>query len=108
MGTAAMHVARAGDTIKLEYGAPQIFALKHVTGKSLGDSRFPPYQPRVLYTLVDERKMFLDAEESSEFEHALMDLGVRPADFIRVTKIKHPRGGGHSIRVELAEETRLE
>lgn len=103
MATATM--PRVGDEIVLDYGAPQILAMKFCTGKNLGNSRYPPYQPRVLFTAVDSRKLFLDAEDGSEFEHALQDLGIRPGtDFIRVTKVKHPRGGGHSIRVERIED----
>jgi hypothetical protein len=90
--------------IKLEYGVAQVFALKFINGKNLGDSKFPPFLPRVLFTAIDDRKLFLDTEDAGEFEHALLDLRVQPADFISVTKIKHPRGGGHSIRVELVED----
>lgn len=86
--------------IKLEYGVAQTFALKFITGKNCGEAKFPPFGPRVLFTALDDRRLWLGGEDASDFEHALVDLGIQPADFIRVTKIKHPRGGGHSIRVE--------
>jgi hypothetical protein len=76
-----------------------VFALKYTNGKGIQGK----FGPRVFFTSVDDRKVWLDEDEASEFEHGLADLGVRPSDFIRVTKIKHPRGGGHSIRVERAE-----
>jgi hypothetical protein len=98
----AMHVARRGDEIKLEFGQAEIFALKYTTGKNV-DGRFGP---RALFTAVDERKLWLDAEDGSDLERGMRDLGVQPAEFIRVTKIRHARGGGHSIRVELAENER--
>ena len=98
MATATM--PRTGNEIKLEYGVAQKFALKYVTGKNCGEAKFPPFGPRVMFTAIDERKLWLGAEEASELEHALLDLAIQPADFIRVTKIKHPRGGGSSLRVE--------
>jgi hypothetical protein len=96
----AMHVARAGDEIKLEYGQPEVFALKFTTGKNV-QGRFGP---RVLFTAVDERKLWLDAEDGSDLERGMRDLDIQPAEFVRVTKIRHPRGGGHSIRVERVED----
>jgi hypothetical protein len=104
MATPGMHVARTGDTIKLEYGIPEIFALKYVTGKNCGDAKFPPFLPRVLFTAIDDRKLFLDAEDGSDLERGMRDLGIGPADFVKVTKIRHPRGGGHSIVVERVDE----
>jgi len=102
MGTATMPrtTQRAGNEIKLEYGQPQVFALKFLQGKSYEGN----YGPRVLFTLVDERKLWLDGEDGSDLEHRLGELGVQRADFIRVTKIRHARGGGHSLRVERAVE----
>jgi hypothetical protein len=91
--------------IKLEYGIPQVFAPKFLTGKdSSKPSLYPPFQPRVGFTMIGDRKLWLDAEDGSDLERGMRDLGVQVGDFIRVTKIKHPRGGGHSIRVELAED----
>jgi hypothetical protein len=103
MATATM--PRTGDTIKLD-SEPQTFALRYTTGKSVS-SRFPG--GRVMFTCVDERKLFLNDEEASEFEHALLDKGVKPADFIRVTRLTHGRGGGFAIRVEpLGDDPRVE
>ena len=102
MATATM--PRAGNEIKFEYGVAQKFALKYTTGKNCGEAKFPPFGPRVLFTALDDRRLWLGGEDASDFEHALVDLGIQPADFIRVTKIKHPRGGGHSIRVERADD----
>lgn len=87
--------------IKLEYGVPQTFALKFTEGKSV-ESRFPG--GRVMFTAIDERKLFLDDEDANDLERTLHGLGIGKGDFIRVTKIRHPRGGGHSIRVEAVDE----
>jgi hypothetical protein len=85
----------AGNEIKLEPGVAQVFALKFVTGKNLGDSQFPPYMPRVLFTAIDDRRLYLDAEDGSNFEIRLRELGVRPADFIRAIRIR--KGGGIAV-----------
>jgi hypothetical protein len=90
--------------IKLEYGVAQTFALKYTTGKNCGEARFPPFGPRVMYTSIDDRKLWLGADDASDVDHALLDLGIQPGEFVRMTKIKHPRGGGSSIRVERADE----
>jgi hypothetical protein len=87
----------ANADIKLEYGAPQVFALKFAEGKSV-ESRYPG--GRVMFTALDERKLFLDDEDANDLERAMRDLGLGVADFMKVTKIRHARGGGHSIRVE--------
>jgi hypothetical protein len=99
----ATAINRAGGEIKLEPNVPQVFALKFVTGKNCGEARFPPYGPRVLFTAVDDRKLWMGAEEASELEHGMLELGIQPADFVRVTRVSHGRGGGYSIRVENAE-----
>ena len=104
MATTQTRPYLANADIKLEYGVAQTFALKYVTGKNCGEAKFPPFGPRVMFTSIDERKLWLGAEDASDFEHALLELGIQPADFIRVTKIKHPRGGGHSIRVERVDD----
>lgn len=97
-------LARTSTEIKLDPGVPQVFALKYVTGKNLGNSQYPPFMPRVLFTAVDNRKLWMDAEEASAFELRLRELRVQPADFIRVLRVR--RGG--EIHVELAEESKLE
>ena len=91
---------RGDDQIKLT-GGPVVFALRFMTGKDV-QSKFPG--GRVMFTAVDERKLFLNDEEANEFEHALLDLGIQPAEFIRVTRVTHGRGGGFSIRVERVED----
>jgi hypothetical protein len=96
-----MHVARSNE-IKLEYGVAQKFALKFATGKAV-QSSFPG--GRVMFTAVDERKLFLNDEDANDFERGVRDLGiVAGEDFVRVTKVRHPRGGGHSLRVERVED----
>jgi hypothetical protein len=89
------------DEIKLETNRPQTFALKFATGKEVGQ------WGNVMFTAVDERRLFLNTEDANEFEHALVDLNYQPAEFIRVTRTKHgsARGGGFSIRVERVEDT---
>ncbi len=97
MALAARAATPINNEIKLEYGIGQTFALKYVTAKPV----FTKYPGgRAMFTAVDERKLFLNDEETSEFEHALADLGVQVADFIRVTKVRMPHGGGAAIRVE--------
>jgi len=91
---------RGDDQIKLT-GGPVVFALRFTTGKNVM-SKFPG--GRVMFTAVDERKLFLCDEEANEFEHALLDLRIEPAEFIRVTRVTHGRGGGFSIRVERIED----
>ena len=95
-------IARVGDTIKLD-GEPQTFALRFTEGKSVA-SRFPG--GRVMFTCIDERKLFMNDEEASEFEHALIEKGIRKAEFISVSRITHGHGGGFAIRVERVEEGR--
>jgi hypothetical protein len=88
------------DDIRLDAN-PQVFALKFIEGKPVA-SRYPG--GRVMFTAVDNRKLFLNDEEASEFEHALRDLRVQPADFIAVARVTHGRGGGYSIRVKRIDE----
>jgi hypothetical protein len=90
----AIRSARS-DEIKLETNVPQTFALKYSTGKPVGE------WGNIMFTAIDGRRLFLNTEDASEFEHALLDLRIQPADFITVTRVKHGgRGGGFSIRVE--------
>jgi hypothetical protein len=95
----AISSARSNE-IKLETNHPQTFALKYSTGKPVGQ------WGNVMFTAVDDRRLFLNTEDAGEFEHALKDLNVQPAEFIKVTRVKHgtARGGGFSIRVELVED----
>lgn len=86
---------------EIKFGAPQEFALKFTTGKTVA-SRFPG--GRVMFTAIDERKIFLNDEEASEFEHGLLEKGIQPGEFICVSRVTHGRGGGFAIRVERVDE----
>lgn len=94
------------NTIKLEYGVSETLCFRFIEGKNLGKSEFPPFAIRVRFSTQDDRSLFLDAEDASDLERGLRNAGVDPrqGDFVRVTKIRHPRGGGHSIRVERVED----
>ena len=76
--------------------------LKYVTGKNCGEAKFPLLVQCVMFTSIDERAMlWLGAEDASDFERTrCLNSPIQLLDFIRVTKIKHPRGGGSSLRVE--------
>jgi hypothetical protein len=92
----AMNRAPRVDEIKLETNVPQTFALKFATGKAVGQ------WGNIMFTAVDERRLFLNTEDASEFNQGLLAIGYQPADFIRVTRVKHgtAKGGGFAIRVE--------
>lgn len=94
------------NTIKLEYGVSETLCFRFIEGKNLGKSEFPPFAIRVRFSTQDDRSLFLDAEDASDLERGLRNAGVDPrqGDFVRVTKIRHPRGGGHSIRVERVDD----
>ena len=92
---ATAHAYPPSNEIKLG-PAPARFALKFIEGKNLGDSKYPPFLPRVLFTCVDDRRIYLDTESASEMEHALVTLGIQPGEYILATK---NRGG---VRVERA------
>jgi hypothetical protein len=96
MATAARAPHYIDNEIKLS-PTPQLLSLRFTTGKPV-QSKFPG--GRNMFTTVDERKIFLNDEETSEFEHLLLDKGIQPVDFIRVSRVSHGRGGGFSIRVE--------
>jgi hypothetical protein len=93
-------------TITLAPGVPETLAFRFVAGKNLGDSKFPPFLPRVVFTTVDGRALYLDSELADDLERGLRDAGIDPkrGDFACVTLIKHPKGGGSSIRVSRAED----
>ena len=86
---------RAGE-FKPEYGAAEVIAFKFIEGKNFEGS----FGPRVMFTLSDERKFWCDSEDGSDIERRLRELGVERNELVRVTKIRHPKGGGHSFRVE--------
>jgi hypothetical protein len=90
------------DQIKLEYGVPQIACFKWLEGKSVPSQ----FGERAMFTAIDSRKLFVDGEDASDIERGMRELAIRPGeDFVRLTKIRHARGGGHSIRVERVEDT---
>jgi hypothetical protein len=96
---AAAQVPYSAD-LKLEYGVTETVALKYLQGKSV-ESRFPG--GRCMFSLTDGRKLFLNDEDGLDLQHRLTDLRIQPGEPIKLTKIKHPHGGGHSLRVERAE-----
>jgi hypothetical protein len=102
MATATTYARSHAGEIKFEYGVPQVFALKFLTPKSFEGQ----FGPRAMFTAADEgygeRKIWLDHEDAANICIELQRLGVRVGDAIRVTKIKHPRGGGHGYLVALA------
>ena len=58
-----------------------------------------------MFTAIDSRKLFVDGEDASDIERGMRELAIRPGeDFVRLTKVRHARGGGHSIRVERVED----
>ena len=93
-----------GDEIKLS-AAPQIFALKYVTGKDVL-SKFPG--GRVMFSAIDGRKLFLNDEDANEFEHGLADQQIRPGELIAASRVSHGRGGGFAIRVERVPDTAVD
>lgn len=103
MASATMSDTRsrwASDTIKLEYGVPQVFALKYLTGKPV-ESRFPG--GRVLFS-TSRGSLFLNDEDASDFERGVREIAPAAGEEVRVVMVKHAHGGGHSIRVALASE----
>jgi hypothetical protein len=88
--------------IKFEYGVPQTFALKFLEPKVFENS----FGPRGMFTTTDdgfgERKIWMDYEPASNMAIELRRLGVRVGEPLRVTKVKHQRGGGHGYLVERA------
>ncbi|HWE51414.1 MAG TPA: hypothetical protein VG273_16600, partial [Bryobacteraceae bacterium] len=83
------------EKIKFEYGRPETLALKFVSGKNV-DGRFGP---QVMFTTTDERVFYLDYEDASDVESTLAGLQVQPGQPVQITKIRHPRGGGHGFQV---------
>lgn len=101
MGAAYAASRDIGSEIKFEYGQAIKLCLKFNTGREVPGRGGPRY----MYTTVDSRRFFLDLEDSSDVEHALIDLRIKAGeDFVRITKIRHPRGGGHTFRVERVDD----
>ena len=100
MATATI-AAHAGE-IKFQYGRPETFGLKFLEPKVF-DGQFGP---RAMFTTTDdgygERKVWMDHEDASNLVIELRRLGVNVGEPIRVTKVKHQRGGGHGYLVERA------
>jgi hypothetical protein len=103
MATATTYARSHAGEIKFQYGVPEVFALKFLEPKSF-DGQFGP---RAMFTAADEgygeRKIWLDHEDAANICIELQRLGVRVGERIRVTKIKHPRGGGSGYLVALAQ-----
>jgi len=99
--TASFPAAHAGE-IKFLYGRAETFALKFLEPKVFDGQ----YGPRGMFTATDdgygERKIWMDAEDASNMVIELRRLEVRVGEPIRVTKVKHQRGGGHGYLVERA------
>lgn len=107
MATAAYGPRAINDTIALNpknYGVPFVFALAYTSGKNGQNSLYPPFLPRVMFSAVDGRKLFLDSEDASEFERALAEIGIKPGELIEATMVKYARGGGHGITVRRVTE----
>lgn len=86
---------RAGE-LKFVYGQPEVIALKFTEPRMFSGS----FGDRALFTLSDERKLWVDAEDASEIVRDMREHGITQGEPFRMTKIRHPRGGGHSFRVE--------
>ncbi|HEV8500421.1 MAG TPA: hypothetical protein VGR63_02505 [Casimicrobiaceae bacterium] len=97
---ATAQTAAPATEVKLEYGRPEHIAFRFLTAKVFDGS----FGPRALFTLEGERRMWLDAEDGSEVERQIRELGVSKGETVRVTKVKYPRGGGHCVRVERLAE----
>jgi hypothetical protein len=88
--------------IRLNYGVSEIFCPKFLEGKTV-ESRFPG--GRAMFAAVDGRVLFVDGEAASDIERSMRQLGIRPGkDSVRLTKIRHARGGGSSIEVHRVEQ----
>lgn len=100
MATATV-AAHAGE-IKFTYGIPETFALKFAEPKVF-DGQFGP---RAMFTACDEgygeRRMWMDYEDGANLVLEMRRLGIATGEPMRVTKVKHPRGGGHGYLVERA------
>jgi hypothetical protein len=119
MATAQMAPARAAgqgnsNTISLKPGESDTFALKFAEGKNIGDSEYPPFRPRFMFSATDDRKLFLSDEDADDLVHGMRDKGIQAGEMMRVTNHKLPNRA-HAIRVERANgdtpapaETKLE
>lgn len=87
--------------VKLEYGRPEHIAFKFLTAKAFDGT----FGARALFTLEGDRRLWMDAEDGSEVERQIRELGVSKGETVRVTKVKYPRGGGHAVRVERLAES---
>jgi len=87
--------------VKLEYGRPEHIAFKFLTAKAFAGT----FGDRALFTLEGDRRLWMDAEDGSEVERQIRELGVSKGEVVKVTKVRYPRGGGHAVRIErLAEK----
>jgi hypothetical protein len=76
---------------------PQMIALKYIEGREV-HSEFPG--GRAMFTAIDGRKLFLNGDDASELEHALLEAEIRAGESFEASRVRHTRGGGFSIRVQ--------
>jgi hypothetical protein len=104
MATSTTFARSHAGEIKFAYGVPEVFSLKFLEPKSF-DGQFGP---RAMFTAADEgygeRKIWLDHEAASNICEELRRLGIQVGEPVRVTKIKHPRGGGSGFLVARAAQ----
>lgn len=93
-------ITGAAGKVRFEYGVTEEVAFKWVSPKAVTGA----YGPQFMWTLADERKIYLDDEDGADVDRRLQELGVQPGDCVRITKIRHARGGGHSFRVEAVSD----
>jgi hypothetical protein len=95
----AQTAPHAGE-IKFQYGRPEVFAFKFTEPKIFEGS----FGTRAMFTTVDdgygERKIWMDYEPAHAMIDEMRRLEIRVGEPVRVTKIKHPRGGGHGYLIE--------
>lgn len=84
------------ERLVFEFGQPLEIALKYAGGKNVQGK----YGPQAQYSTVDDQIFWLDAEDASQVDHQLADLGIQPREYFRITKIQHARGGGSSFRIQ--------
>jgi hypothetical protein len=88
--------------IKFTYGVPETFALKFLEPRVYEGS----YGTRGMFTACDEgfgeRKIWVDYEDAANIVIELKRLGIRTGESLTITKVKHPRGGGHGFLVARA------
>jgi hypothetical protein len=87
--------------VKLEYGKPEHIAFRFLTAKGFAGT----FGDRALFTLEGEKRLWLDAEDGSDVERQIRDLGISKGEVVKITKVRYPRGGGHAVRLERLAES---